>query len=300
MKFYIMLLTAVILRAVQFAENKFYQSKNGSGMRESLLYTALAGLFCALILFCLNGFGLEITGFSLLAAFGVASLCLTYTLLGFRIFSLGDYSVYMMFLMLGGMILPFVWGMIRLGDASELSMVSLICRFSGVALLIFSLALPAVGPKKKGGGLFYALCVIVFAANGFVSVISKLHQIETVRPTVDSFSFAILTNLISGLLSAAVLVCVCLKTGKKPELKGFGVGKLLPLAASYGALNGIAYILQLLAASELPASVQYPMVTGGTVVLSALVGRFVFKEKSSRIGVISTLTAFAATFLFLF
>lgn len=300
MKFYIMLLVAVVLMAAQFAENKFYQSKNGSGIRESLLYTALAGLFCALILFCLNGFRLEITGFSLLAAFGVASLCLAYNLLGFRIFSLGDYSVYMMFLMLGGMILPFVWGMIWLGDASELGTFSLVCRLSGVALLIFSLALPAIGSKKKGSGLFYTLCVTVFIANGFVSVISKLHQIETVRPTVDSWSFAILTNLISGLMSAAVLVCVCLKTKKKPELKGLGVGKLLPLAASYGALNGIAYILQLLAASELPASVQYPMVTGGSVVLSALVGRLVFKEKGSRVGVISNIIAFAATFLFLF
>ena len=297
---YLILLISVLLMSGMFALNKLWQKSNGAGIKTSLLYTALTGLFVSVIFFSVGGGRVQITPFSLVCAAAVAGLCLGYNLIGFKVFSIGSYSVYMMFLMLGGMILPFVCGMIRLGDASELSMVSLICRLAGVALLIFSLAFPAVGPKKKGGGLFYALCVIVFAANGFVSVISKLHQIETVRPTVGSCSFAILTNLISGLLSAAVLVCVCLKTGKKPELKGFGVGKLLPFAASYGALNGIAYILQLLAASELPASVQYPMVTGGTVVLSALVGRFVFKEKSSRIGVISTLTAFAATFLFLF
>ena len=49
----------------------------------------------------------------------------------------------------------------------------------------------------------------------------------------------------------------------------------------------------------MPASVQYPMITGGTVILSAAVGRVFFGERQSKLSLAGTLLAFAATFLFL-
>ena len=67
-----------------------------------------------------------------------------------------------------------------------------------------------------------------------------------------------------------------------------------------GALNGSSYLCQLIAAaSDMPASVQYPMITGGTVILSAAVGRVFFGERQSKLSLAGTLLAFAATFLFL-
>ncbi|MBQ3814746.1 MAG: hypothetical protein II836_01720, partial [Clostridia bacterium] len=64
--------------------------------------------------------------------------------------------------------------------------------------------------------------------------------------------------------------------------------------------NGISYTLQLLSASNLPASVLYPMVTGGSVVLSAVAGRIFFGEKPDRITLAGLALSFVATFLFLF
>ena len=64
--------------------------------------------------------------------------------------------------------------------------------------------------------------------------------------------------------------------------------------------NSVSYTLQLVSAVKLPASVMYPMLTGGTVVLSAVAGFVLFREKPDRISLMGLLLSFAATFLFLF
>lgn len=313
-KYYLTLLLSVVLLSFQFVLNKYYQSKNGSGITTSLLFTSLAGIFSSFIFFCVNGFSIQITPFSFICALGIAALCLSYTLIGFRILSLGDYSVYMMFLMLGGMLLPFVYGMLFLGDASRLGAVSLAARVSGAVLLSVSLFLPCVGrsrgektAEKNGGNkknlsLFIALCALVFVMNGFVSIISKLHQISDSIPKADANSFVALSNGANALISASILLFICLKKREKPSLaKSFGAGKLILTTLVCGLLGGGSYLLQLItAASPLPASVQYPMITGGSVILSAVAGRVFFGEKPDKWSLAGIILAFAATFLFLF
>jgi multidrug transporter EmrE-like cation transporter len=56
----------------------------------------------------------------------------------------------------------------------------------------------------------------------------------------------------------------------------------------------------LLAADKVPASIQFPLVSGGVIVLSALVSNFIFKEKLSKKEWISILGAFISTVLFAF
>lgn len=286
-----------------FALNKLWQKSNGAGIKTSLLYTALTGIFIGVIFFAVGGLRVRITPFSLVCAAAVAALCLGYNLIGFKVFSIGSYSVYMMFLMLGGMLLPFIYGMLFLDDAEGVRPVSLAARFLGVALLTLSLVLPCLGDKKdkKNSKLFITLCVAVFILNGFVSITSKIHQIETVRQTVDATSFVALTNGINGLASAVILLFLCLRDKKPPELaKNFPVWKIILTPLACGALNGSSYLCQLVAAaSDMPASVQYPMITGGTVILSAVVGRVFFGEKQSKMSLAGTILAFAATFLFL-
>lgn len=312
MLYYLYLLAAVILMALQFAVNKFYQSKNGSAMMTSLLYTALSGLATGAIFFCINGFSLHVTPLSFLYAVIIAVLCLGYSLLGFKIFSLGNFSVFTMFLMLGGMLLPFLFGILFLGDADALSPLSLVMRILGVLLLIGAMILPITETSEttddrdkrssKTRMLFVALCLLVFFMNGFVSIFSKLHQIETTYPTVDNNSFVILTNTLNGIFSAFILFLLTLKNRGGPKLAPtFKPWMLVSAVVVYALCNGISYLLQLLAAaSTMPASVQYPMMTGGSVVLTALAGYLFFGEKQSRRALIGTCLAFGATFLFLF
>ena len=312
MIYYLYLLAAVVLMALQFSVNKFYQSKNGSGIMTSLLYTSLSGIATGAIFFCINGFHLDVTPLSFVYAVLIAALCLGYSLLGFKIFSLGNFSVFAMFLMLGGMLLPFLFGLLFLGDAETLSPLSLVLRIVGVLLLIGAMLLPLTEKSEEDSEtdkrsrttrmLFVLLCLLVFFMNGFVSIFSKLHQIETVYPTVDNNSFVILTNAINGIFSAFILFLLTLKNKGGPKLSPtFKPWMLIASVVAYALCNGISYLLQLLAAaSTMPASVQYPMMTGGSVVLTALAGYLFFGEKQSRRALIGTLVAFAATFLFLF
>ncbi len=305
---YLYLLTAVLLMALQFSVNKFYQSKNGSGIMTSLLYTTLSGLATGAIFFAVNGFTLQLTPFSFVCAVGIASLCLGYSLLGFRLFSMGNFAVYTMFLMLGGMLLPFLYGLIFLGDAGQLSPLSLFCRIAGVVLLIVSMIFPITentdadsGHNKKTQVLFIILCLLVFFMNGFVSILSKIHQIEGNYPTVDNNSFVFLTNTINGIFSGFALFLLTLFRREGPKLSPtFKPWMLIAAVAAYALCNGVSYLLQLLAAaSTMPASVQYPMMTGGSVVLTALAGYLFFGERQSKRALVGTLLAFAATFLFL-
>ena len=183
--YYFFLLLSVVLLSLQFAVNKFYQKENGNEISVSLLYTCLAGFSASLFFLIINRFNVSVTGFSLLCAAGVSVLCLLYTLLGFYIFSIGSFSLYMMFLMLGGMILPFIYGIVFLNDYAELSVASLAARFTGVLLMTLALIIPTTGNSKtfhkKKGKLSILLYICVFLMNGFVSVISKLHQIENAQ-----------------------------------------------------------------------------------------------------------------------
>ena len=306
--YYLQLFISVILLAGQFTLNKLYQSKNGSGMMTSLLYTTLSGLATGVIFFCINGFRIAVTPFSLFCALGVALLCVSYTLVGFRVFSLGSFSVYTMFLMLGGMLLPFLYGMLFLGDGASLSGLSFVMRMAGVVLLAVSMVFPCFGQKadesrsKRTKTLFIVLCLCVFVMNGFVSILSKVHQIEASRAVVDGNSFVFLTNFTNGVLSGIALLVLCLVKKEKPALsKDFPKWQLAPIVAAYAACNGVSYLLQLkVAASPLPASVQYPMITGGSVVLTALAGFLFFREKPDKLSLIGIILSFAATFLFLF
>ncbi len=307
---YLYLLCAVVLMALQFSLNKFYQSQNGSGIMTSLLYTTLSGLATGVIFFIINGCTLHVTPFSFLCAVGISLLCLGYSLLGFKIFALGNFSVFSMFLMLGGMLLPFLYGMFFLGDAAGAAPLSLVMRIIGTLLLILSMVFPLMDKSegedaarsKQKKALFVLLCLLVFFMNGFVSIISKLHQIEDTYPITDNNSFVFLTNTLNGMFSALILFVLVLKNKTLPKLNDACKPVTLALVViGYALCNGVSYLLQLTAAaSDMPASVQYPMMTGGSVVLTALAGYFFFHETQSKKARIGTVLAFAATFLFLF
>lgn len=297
--YYLMILVAVVLLALQFSTNKFYQLRFGNAVTTSLLFTALSGLVTALLFFCLNGFSVQITAFSLGMAAIVAVLCCSYTLIGFRMFALGSLSVYSMFLMLGGMLLPYLYGVLWLDESLTIG------RILGVVLLALSMIFPVLG--EKGGSaqtrkLFFILCFVVFTLNGFVSITSKIHQVSAM-PTVGAMDFVILSNGINGLLSTLALLILCQTKHTAPlsePLTNRSMGLIAGIVVVNAACNGTSYMLQLVGAAHVPASVLYPLVTGGMVVLSAIAGMVFFREFPAKKTAIGLLLSFAATFLFLF
>ena len=90
------------------------------------------------------------------------------------------------------------------------------------------------------------------------------------------------------------------KMGFSEYLGKCGIGKkILPLLLMSSVADGISYMLQLIGAVSLPASVLYPFITGGGVVFTSLADVVLFHEKLSKRQVIGVLACFIGTLFFL-
>ena len=117
---YIMLFISVLLLAFNFTVTKVYQKNQGVSPIAGFKFNAFVGLFTAALFFAVNGFKLNITGYSLIMAILINSLTMLYTVIGFKIMESGSMANYMMFLMSGGMTVPYVWGLLFLDEKFSL------------------------------------------------------------------------------------------------------------------------------------------------------------------------------------
>lgn len=286
---YILLLFTVVLLAVEFTVNKAYQHSEGTSLKAGLAFNALIGLFTAIIFFVINGFKIEITSYSVLMAALISCFIMCYNIIGFKLLKSGTMAMYTLFLMTGGMILPYLFGVSFLNEPfSAARMIGLALILAGVILANFRNA--KISPRQ------IAMCIAVFVLNGFVSVFSKLHQIEIVFDTVNATGFVLLIGIFKFVL-AGILYVFLRKGGSREPAARPRLAVLLITAAAMA--NGGAYLLQLQCAAALPATVLYPFVTGGSIVFSALAGLVFFKETLSKRLIGSILLCFFGTVMFL-
>ena len=113
---YVMLTLAAVLLACDFAINKLYQRFAGASLKAGLRFNAILGLLTVPIFWVIGGFSFEFSWFSALMAAGMALLAMAYTLLGFQILRQGSMALYTLFLMVGGMTVPYLWGLLFLDE----------------------------------------------------------------------------------------------------------------------------------------------------------------------------------------
>jgi len=286
---YILIILAVILLAGNFAITKLFQLKAGAGIVASLVFNAITGIFTVVLMWSINGFRIEITGFSLLMAFLMKMSVTLYTLIGFRMMAGGQMMVYTMFLMAGGMTVPYVWGIFALGEKfSLLRLLGLVLIIAGVIFSNYS--------KEKLSWRYICMGVAVFFLNGITSVTSKLHQIETRAATVNDYSFVALTGAVGFVFCGLMLLFVRKKNATLKKIP-WKAGVLIGLGSAL--LSGVSFLFQLIGASNLPATVLYPMITGGAVVFTALAARLFFREKLTKPMMLGLVFCFAGTCCFL-
>ena len=300
MIYYLYILISVLLTAAIFCFGKVYQLKAGNARIASAFYSFATGLLSFAIFFAVNGFKVSFAGFSMVMALG-GSLCATlYTFIGFRLMQYGKYAVYTTYLMVGGMTLPFFYGWLFLNE--DISWL----RLLGLLLLIGVVVLMNRKPAEKGNCSairYILLCAAVFLLNGGVSIFSKVHQIEATRQTLSTIPYATLSSLISCTSSGLWLLVEWLRARKS----GFSLAKtgkhplpaVLWVILGTSTLGAVSSFLQLYSAAHVDASILYPMMTGGIIVLSAVAGRVVFGERQSRREWLLIALCFGATLLFL-
>lgn len=291
MNSYFLIIIADILLTITFVIQKKYQLEVGVSAKTNLAYTVISGLFSAILFLAINGFKIRATWFSLVMAIAFSVVVTAYTLIGFRVMEKGSMSIYTLFLMSGGMTVPYIYGVLFLGE--ELTFI----RTLGLLLMIT--AITAVNfTKGKTDKEQIFLCIAVFLINGASSVISKVHQISPASEMVSSSDFVFLVMAVSSIIGMGAMLLV--KEKKESKKVKSGSLKFLILLIFLGAVaNGISYMLQLMGAVDLPATVLYPLITGGTIILSSLADFIIFKEKLSLKQWSGVGIAFLGTFMFL-
>lgn len=282
---YLLLILADILLALNFAATKAYQENSGTSLYTGLLFNAALGFFSALLFFAVNGFKCVLTPFSVVMALLMGTLCVAYTCLGFLIMERDDITLYTVFLMTGGMAVPYIWGLIFLGEPFSY------LRTAGLIIIAAAIVMMNSGSSKPDKKTVL-LCLAVFFLNGFISVISKEHQIGS--SAVASADFVILT----GAAKAAASLAALLFTAKQKESARFNLKSVL-FTFLAAALGGASYLFQLKGAINLPATVLYPFITGGSIIFTALAGRVFFGEKPKKRMLTGIALCFLGTVLFL-
>lgn len=272
--YYGILTVSVVMFGTQFLTNERYEKLCGNHIGAAFMFSLISALSGFGFLALLNGFQIKCTSFTVVCAFISALNSLLYTVCSLKALSRINLSLYSLLAMLGGMLLPFFAGLFFYNEMLTLG--KGIC----VILIIIALAL-GVSRKRKSGGLHYYIGV--FVLNGMSGVISKFFE-SAPFPKAGAADFSILTALLSALLSGVILFAV---RKQIPKING----KAFVLAFSGGVLSRVANFLLLIALAVLPASAQYPFVTGGVMIVSTLLALLIGQKPSFK-ELLSVLLAF--------
>ena len=315
--YYAMLIGASFLFGSQFMVTKAFEKNYGKTVRASLSFSLLYSLFAGVIFFIIklisSGTVFNLNSFSLCMAFGLSLVNILSSAIGIKTLALGDIAVYSLFLMLGGMIVPFFAGIVFLKESVS------VCNLIGVAIMIIALCLPVFfgkknkntveaqtdgDTKKKTSVFFYVLCVFLFILNGLSSTLSKFNSVREGAALGAEFTFY--TYGIQFVISlAAFALTTALGKSDKTQNEEKQPGILVrPVAigcgAAFGAVNGTAFLMSSVAAEHVVAVAQYPLITGATILFSSLLAFLFYREKPTALQLVQIVISLAATILFMF
>ena len=315
--YYAMLIGASFLFGSQFMVTKAFEKNNGKTVRASLSFSLLYSLFAGVIFFIIklisSGTVFNLNPFSLCMAFGLSLVNILSSAIGIKTLALGDIAVYSLFLMLGGMIVPFFAGIVFLKESVS------VCNLIGVAIMIIALCLPVFfgkknknaveaqtdgDTKKKTSVFFYVLCVFLFILNGLSSTLSKFNSVREGAALGAEFTFYTYGIQFVISLAAFALTTALGKSDKTQSEEKQPVILFRPVAigcgAAFGAVNGTAFLLSSVAAEHVVAVAQYPLITGATILFSSLLAFLFYREKPTALQLVQIVISLAATILFMF
>ena len=280
MIYYVLILISVVMFGGGFALQDVYRKKRGSGLKISMESACIGSIAGVIVLWIVNGFSIECTWFTLLMAVLSALNGIGFTFCAFKALDSINLSLFSLFSMLGGMALPFLQGIFFYSEGFTCA--KGVC----VALIITALVCTVEKGEKKKGAIYY---VGIFILNGMAGVLSKLFtasEFEKTSAAGYTVWISIATIVISGVCWFVLSKIEKGKVAKEGECK-VGISKKsiyvsYGIGALYGAINKVANFLLVLALAHVDASVQYPMVTGGTMIISTIICFFGEKKPSKR------------------
>ena len=297
---YVCLVGAMLGISFMYVFMKLFSGSVKNGLAVSLCFTVVSTLVASVACIIIGGgIPFDILESNLLAiAFGVVTI--GFSLLGIAVSKLGSMSMYSMFATLGSIVLSFLFGIIFNGEGAVTSAF----RYVAIVIMVISLVFPVIddmkgkGDKKKKGLLFWIACFGGFVVNGLTGPIMTLQEGVQKVSNINSIQFCGLYLLFTAVMALLILGVMMIVPKFRPQValskQIIGVKPLL-FSAGYGAVTVVGNALNIEALSNgVPSSVQFPVVNGGVILVTALIGMVAFREKSgifTKIGLGLTLVA---------
>lgn len=274
---YLMIILSALLLAVCFILQKLFQTRTADTTEVGVNFSIMSAVFSIIMLAFTSGFSISFTPYSVINVILRSTCCLIHTVLGFKIMKSGGVALHMLFLMSGGMLVPAVFGWLFLNEEPKP------LHIIGLIIILVSIVLNNLGSSRPSAKVLL-MCSTVFIVNGFVSTLAKLHQIETVYPTVSTSDYTLLSTAASLIMSLALRAVLYAKNrGKEENNRCFRLFPILIVALS-GLASTASSLLQLEGAKNLPASMLFPVQSGGSIAFSGILALIFFKEKLSKRG----------------
>lgn len=292
---YFLVILAGLLFSVRIAFSKLYSLKNGDSFSSTIIFTSFVSIISFLIVFALNGFKIEFNWFSFIFAMIIA-FCETLTaIIAIKVLKLGSSFVYSLFLLFGGMVGPFIYGIIFLKE------VPTVCCIIGTILSILTLFLPLASKRKEKSNnylVFILLCIAAFLVNGACGIVMKMHQVSG-REVISSEAFTATYFLIMGVTNLIIFGFSKIKKSSGAKEKVFNKWFFI-FGACYALAGAFASFLNILCAKNVPVTIQPSLVMVSCTLGSALFGITLFKNKVKLITVMQMLLAIGAGILLIF
>ncbi len=288
--FYIALIVlSTVLFSIQFAFNNVFEKNEGSTVVKSLIFSLGCGAIGLVLSLITGKFQFEFTYFAFFIAFisGAKEILLSY--ISIKVMGIANLSVFSLFCMLGGMVLPSVTGIAFYGE--DLTWQKGVC-----AVLVFAALLLGI-PRKGGEGankentsaLARLMYIGVFILNGLGGALATIHQ--NGANSVSETSYSAMERAVTTVFALVIIGFMFLR-GKKITLSK-PVGSISCVAAS-ATLNTFGnLILYFALAKGVDSSLQFPIVTGGVIIFSMIVDK-ILGNKVSKNDVIAALVSFVA------
>jgi len=260
-----LLITIILFISGQNVTKKFYTRRCGSG-GVYLFNTILSAAAMLFFVVTSSGLHFRLALIPYALAFGIAYLIGSV----FAVLALAEGSLSLSALLISySLMLPTLYGLLFLDDPIGIGL------FPGIGLLLISLLLI----NKKDGEIklslkWFIYVGLAFLGNGFCTIFQKMQQV--------AFNGAYKNEtMILALAFVTLAMALFSLITERKELRKFARHAWLP-SLLCGIFNGIVNLFVMILSGRMAASMMFPLISAGGIVLTFLISKFVYKERLTK------------------
>ncbi len=250
------------LQSVMIKQNQRKGAKNAG-----LLFTAFTSLFAMLTFVAINGKGFDFSAKFLPYSIGFAISYGTSFICNILALSCGPMSLTLL-MQSYSLLLPTFYGVLFLNEGVGVTF------WIGVALLALCLFLTYFDKKSIGKKItvkWVIFATLAFLGNGMCSVVQKMQTVALGNIYQNEFMIIALALIAVGFFVAGTIK-------EKAELSAF-FKKGWYFGAFCGLFNGGVNFGVLILSGKMPASLQFPIISAGSILATALFSVLLYREK---------------------